>query len=135
MLFSVHHHFMASLGSNNFVLSLKVWIQKTDATSETKVGKKLFRFPPTQLLGMSLSNGCKSLISLVWEVGKCENRKQQPFMISIYLLPDSKRRMRLYQMVVVYYFRLIFFLISFASLNRLLAMLSLIAAICIISLW
>lgn len=28
MLFSVHHHFMASLGSNNFVLSLKVWIQK-----------------------------------------------------------------------------------------------------------
>ena len=46
----------------------------------------------------------------------------------------SKRRMR-YQMVVVYYFRLIFFLISFASLNRLLAILSLIAAICIISLW
>ena len=69
------------------------------------------------------SNGCKSLISLVWEVGKCENRRQLPFMISIYLLPDSKRRMRLYQMVVVYYFRLIFFLISFASLNRLLGIL------------
>ena len=49
MLFSVHHHFMASLGSNNFVLSLKVWIQKTDATSETKVGRKLLRFPPTRL--------------------------------------------------------------------------------------
>ena len=44
-------------------------------------------------------------------------------MISIYLLPDSKRRMRLYQMVVVYYFRLIIFLISFASLNRLLGIL------------
>ena len=56
------------------------------------------------MLGMSLSNGGKSLISLAWEVGKCENRKQLPFMISIYLLPDSKRRMRLYQMVVVYYF-------------------------------
>ena len=38
MLFSVHHHFMASLGSNNFVLSLKVWIQKTDATSDKKIG-------------------------------------------------------------------------------------------------
>jgi hypothetical protein len=25
----------------------------------------------------------------VWEVGKCENRRQMPFMISIYLLPDS----------------------------------------------
>lgn len=36
MLFSVHHHFMTSLGSNNFVLSLKVWIQKTDATSDKK---------------------------------------------------------------------------------------------------
>jgi len=33
---------------------------------------------------------------VVWEVGKCENRRQKPFMISIYLLPDykfSKRRM------------------------------------------
>ena len=40
---------MASLGSNNIVLSLKVWIQKTDATSETKVGRKLLRFPPTRL--------------------------------------------------------------------------------------
>lgn len=29
---------MASLGSNNFVLSLKVWIQKTDATSDKKIG-------------------------------------------------------------------------------------------------
>jgi hypothetical protein len=35
VLFSIHHHFMASLGSNNFVLSLKAWIQKTDATSES----------------------------------------------------------------------------------------------------
>ena len=32
MLFSVHHHFMASLESNNFVLSLKVWIQNADNT-------------------------------------------------------------------------------------------------------
>ena len=47
MLFSVHHHFMASLGSNNFVLSLKVWIQKTDATSDKKIGnavRSLFSF-------------------------------------------------------------------------------------------
>jgi hypothetical protein len=26
----------------------------------------------------------------VWEVGKCENRRQMPFMISIYLLPDYR---------------------------------------------
>ena len=47
MLFSVHPHFMASLGSNNFVLSLKVWIQKTDATSDKKIGnavRSLFSF-------------------------------------------------------------------------------------------
>lgn len=47
MLFSVHHHFMASLGSNNFVLSLKVWIQKTDATSDKQIGnavRSLFSF-------------------------------------------------------------------------------------------
>ena len=47
MLFSVHHHFMASLGSNNFVLSLKVWIQKTDATSDKKIEnavRSLFSF-------------------------------------------------------------------------------------------
>jgi hypothetical protein len=25
---------------------------------------------------------------VVWEVGKCESRRQMPFMISIYLLPD-----------------------------------------------
>ena len=47
MLFSVHPHFMASLGSNNFVLSLKVWIQKTDATSDKKIEnavRSLFSF-------------------------------------------------------------------------------------------
>ena len=27
--------------------------------------------------------------TVVWEVGKCENRRQMPFVISIYLLPDS----------------------------------------------
>ena len=34
-------------GSNNFVLSLKVWIQKTDATSDKKIGNavcSLFSF-------------------------------------------------------------------------------------------
>ena len=38
---------MASLGSNNFVLSLKVWIQKTDATSDKKIEnavRSLFSF-------------------------------------------------------------------------------------------
>ena len=32
--------------------------------------------------------GCGTARTVVWEVGKCENRRQMPFMISIYLLPD-----------------------------------------------
>ena len=32
---------------------------------------------------------CGTARTVVWEVGKCENRRQMPFMISIYLLPDS----------------------------------------------
>ena len=31
---------------------------------------------------------CGTARTGVWEVGKCENRRQMPFMISIYLLPD-----------------------------------------------
>ena len=31
---------------------------------------------------------CGTACTVVWEVGKCENRRQMPFMISIYLLPD-----------------------------------------------
>ena len=31
---------------------------------------------------------CGTARTVVWEVGKCENRRQIPFMISIYLLPD-----------------------------------------------
>ena len=53
MLFSVHHHFMAYFGSNNFMLSLKVWIQKTDAISDKKIGNACvpylrFYYLPTQ---------------------------------------------------------------------------------------
>ena len=32
---------------------------------------------------------CGTARTVVWEVGKCENRRQMPFMTSIYLLPDS----------------------------------------------
>ena len=32
---------------------------------------------------------CGTARTVVWEVGKCENRRKMPFMISIYLLPDS----------------------------------------------
>ena len=32
---------------------------------------------------------CGTACTVVWEVGKCESRRQMPFMISIYLLPDS----------------------------------------------
>ena len=32
---------------------------------------------------------CGTACTVVWEVGKCENRRQMPVMISIYLLPDS----------------------------------------------
>lgn len=35
---------------------------------------------------------CGTARTVVWEVGKCENRRQMPFMISIYLLPDFERR-------------------------------------------
>ena len=31
---------------------------------------------------------CGTARTVVWEVGKCENRRQMPFIISIYLLPD-----------------------------------------------
>ena len=31
---------------------------------------------------------CRTACTVVWEVGKCESRRQMPFMISIYLLPD-----------------------------------------------
>ena len=31
---------------------------------------------------------CGTARTVVWEVGKCENRRQIPFMISIYLLPN-----------------------------------------------
>ncbi len=31
---------------------------------------------------------CGTARTVVWEVGKCENRRQMPFVISIYLLPD-----------------------------------------------
>ena len=33
---------------------------------------------------------CGTACTVVWEVGKCENRRQMPFMISIYLLPDYR---------------------------------------------
>ena len=33
---------------------------------------------------------CGTARTVVWEVGKCENRRQMPFMISIYLLPDYR---------------------------------------------
>ena len=32
---------------------------------------------------------CGTACTVVWEVGKCESRRQMPFMISIYLLPDK----------------------------------------------
>ena len=32
---------------------------------------------------------CGTARTVVWEVGKCENRRQMPFMISIYLLPNA----------------------------------------------
>ena len=53
---------------------------------------------------------------------------------SVLIYRTSALKEAVARMDVDYYFSLIFFLISFASLNRLLAMLSLIAAICIISL-
>ena len=31
---------------------------------------------------------CGTACTVVWEVGKCENRRQMPFVISIYLLLD-----------------------------------------------
>ena len=31
---------------------------------------------------------CGTACTVVWEVGKCESKRQMPFMISIYLLPD-----------------------------------------------
>ena len=31
---------------------------------------------------------CRAARTVVWEVGGCESRRQLPFMISIYLLPD-----------------------------------------------
>ena len=34
---------------------------------------------------------CGTARTVVWEVGKCENRRQMPFVISIYLLLDSYR--------------------------------------------
>ena len=34
---------------------------------------------------------CRTACTVVWEVGKCESRRQMPFMISIYLLPDCFR--------------------------------------------
>ena len=36
---------------------------------------------------------CGTACTVVWEVGKCESRRQMPFMISIYLLPDFFRRL------------------------------------------
>ena len=33
---------------------------------------------------------CGTARTVVWEVGKCENRRQMPFVSSIYLLPDCK---------------------------------------------
>ena len=33
---------------------------------------------------------CGTARTVVWEVGKCENRRQMPFVISIYLLPDCR---------------------------------------------
>lgn len=41
---------MASLGSNNFVLSLKVWIQKTDATSNRNEDRERSAFLSSFLL-------------------------------------------------------------------------------------
>ena len=32
---------------------------------------------------------CGTARTVVWEVGKCENRRQMPFMTRIYLLPES----------------------------------------------
>ena len=38
---------------------------------------------------------CGTARTVVWEVGKCENRRQMPFMISIYLLPDYQATLRI----------------------------------------
>ena len=37
---------------------------------------------------------CGTARTVVWEIGKCENRRQMPFMISIYLLPDLSHAAR-----------------------------------------
>ena len=37
---------------------------------------------------------CGTARTVVWEVGKCENRRQMPFMISIYLLPVLQRKIK-----------------------------------------
>ena len=37
---------------------------------------------------------CGTARTVVWEVGKCENRRQMSFMISIYLLPDLQRKIK-----------------------------------------
>ena len=39
---------------------------------------------------------CGTARMVVWEVGKCENRRQMPFMISIYLLPDLLLYIRIF---------------------------------------
>ena len=42
---------------------------------------------------------CGTACTVVWEVGKCESRRQMPFMISIYLLPDYRFRNRATRLV------------------------------------
>ena len=55
---------------------------------------------------------CGTACTVVWEVDKCENRRQMPFMISIYLLPDFLHFKPLHSLFSLSFF-LSFFLSSF----------------------
>ena len=44
---------------------------------------------------------CGTARTVVWEVGKCENRRQMPFVISIYLLPDWRKLLAWQQLVSI----------------------------------
>mgnify|MGYP005915545231 CR=1 FL=1 len=69
---------------------------------------------------------CGTARTVVWEVGKCENRRQMPFMISIYLLPDwykcfyysrLKRLLPLLSRFFIFSFELFFSVLSDESLS------------------
>ena len=63
---------------------------------------------------------CGTARTVVWEVGKCENRRQMPFMISIYLLPDYLYGLLpiLFSYLLSLSNRKLFFCISYATRGK-----------------